>query len=47
MYCWIAVPFAVPALRASRHLPLFLFTTVCQAVGEIGPPGVAVSVSES
>jgi hypothetical protein len=26
VYCWMAVPFAVPDDRASTHLPLFLLT---------------------
>ena len=35
--CWITVPLAEAAPRASTHLPLPLFVTAYQAVGEIGP----------
>jgi hypothetical protein len=44
VYCWIAVPVAVPAARASTHLPLFLLTTEYQVVGEIGPDVGGVEV---
>lgn len=42
-YCWTAVPLAVAAARASRHLPLPAFTTVDQLVGRAAAAAGAAS----
>ncbi len=39
VYCWIGVPLAVAAARASTHVPFALLVSEYHAVSEMGSDG--------